>query len=1030
MRSINGLLLLLSMILLPLTAPAQTVTATLTGTVSDQNGALVFDVGITVSNAETGLRRQVTTSDGFFSVPLLPPGKYTLTVRRQGFATLEVNNVALNVNDQLALRLRLQVGQISESVMVDGAALIQTESPAVGTVINRQFVENLPLNGRSFHALIELTPGTVLTKGQGQFSINGQRDNANYFSVDGVSANIGMLPFPNPGQSAGGTLPAFNALGGTSNLVSVDALQEFRIQTSTYAAEFGRTPGGQVEAVTRAGTNQFRGTLFDYFRNDALDANDWFANSRNLHKPPLRQNDFGGVLGGPIRKDRTFFFFSYEGLRLRQPQVAIMPVPSIEARQAAPAQIQPLLKAFPLPNGMALGDGVAEFSASYSDSSTLNATSIRIDHQFNGKISFFGRYNDAPSELAARGGEGLFNNRASIFHTRFNTQTLTLGATQTFGSRISNDLRANYSRNKGASLGGLDDFGGATPPADSALFPPFASRRDSAVEVIIIPFGFFVGKNVDHAQRQFNLVDNLAFVTGPHQLKFGGDYRGLSPIINPWKYTELAFFHSVSQAFTGNTDFIATASNSDRRVPLFTNFSAYGQDTWKASPRLTVTFGLRWELNPPPSEKHGKDAYTVNGLNDPATMTLAPRGTPLWQTAYNSFAPRVGAAYLLSQEKGRETVLRGGFGIFYDLGSGPLGATYAQGAFGYGSGSFLPGAPFPPDPAQVLPPPVTIGPRYGGLFVFDPRLKLPRVYQGNVAVEQSLGEDQTISATYVAALGRRLLRGETFVSPNPNFFSLFVVRNAATSDYHALQLQFKRRLSHGLAALASYTWSHSLDGVSDDVNFNLFSVTKSDPKTDRGPSDFDVRQSFSAAFTYDLPSPMLNRLASDVLRGWSLDAIFRARSATPVNVTATQVILTGVRGIRPDVIPGIPLYVDDPAVAGGRRINRAAFAVPSGRQGNLGRNALRGFPMSQIDMAVRRQFNFGERLRVQVRADFFNILNHPNFADPEGDLGGQNSANPDFGQSLTMLGRSLGGFNPLYQIGGPRSVQLALKIHF
>jgi hypothetical protein len=261
----------------------------------------------------------------------------------------------LNVSDQLALKLQLQVGQISESVTIQGSSLIQTESPAVGTVINRQFVANLPLNGRSIQALIELTPGTVLTKGEGQFSINGQRDNANYFSGDGVGTNVGTRPFPSLGQAAGGTLPAFSALGGTNNLVSVDALQEFRIETSTYAAESGRTPGGQVAIVTRAGTNRFRGTIFDYFRNDALDANDWFANSGGLKKPPLRQNDFGGVVGGPISKDRTFFFFSYEGLRLRQPQVGITPVPSTQARQAAPAPIKPLLNAFPVANGKRAG---------------------------------------------------------------------------------------------------------------------------------------------------------------------------------------------------------------------------------------------------------------------------------------------------------------------------------------------------------------------------------------------------------------------------------------------------------------------------------------------------------------------------------------------------------------------------------------------------------------------------------------------------------------------------------------------------
>ncbi len=1026
MRFFNGLLLPLVVVLLPLTGPAQTATSTLGGAVLDKNGALVADVIITVSHVETGLRRQVRTNDrGFFAFPLLPPGNYTLTAQRVGFTTLEAKNLMLNVNDQLALKLQLQVGQISETAIIQGSALIQTESPSVSTVINRQFVENLPLNGRSIQALIELTPGTVLTKSQGQFSVNGQRDNANYFSVDGVGANVGILPFPGLGQAAGGTLPAFSALGGTNNLVSVGALQEFRIETSTYVAEFGRMPGGQVIIVTRAGTNRFRGTVFDYFRNDALDANDWFANSRGLKKPPLRQNDFGGVVGGPISKDRAFFFFSYEGLRLRQPQVGITPVPTTQARQAAPAQIKPLLNAFPVANGRELGDGFAEFSASYSNPSTLNATSVRIDHQFNSKLSLFGRYNGAPSEIATRGAEGVINSLSSVFHTRFNTQTLTLGATQTFDSSVSNDLRANYSRNNGASSLSLDDFGGAVPPGDRALFPSFTSSKDAAMTVIIVPFGFSVGKNVDNAQRQLNLVDNLAWVTGSHQLKFGLDYRRLSPIFSPWEYLQQAFFNSVNRALTGNTSFALVVTSPDRRVPVFTNLSAYGQDAWKASPRLTLTLGLRWELNPPPSEKNGKDAYTVIGLDNPATMTLAPLGTPLWQTTYNNFAPRVGAAYQLFQEQGWQTVLRGGFGLFYDLGSGPVGSAYAQGIFPYIGSKFLSGAPFPLDSAQAAPPPISLNPPYGTLVVFDPELKLPRVYQWNVAVEQSLGANQTISASYVAALGRRLLRGETLSAPNPSFSGVLVVRNAASSDYHALQLQFKRRLSHGLEALASYTWSHSIDSASDE-SFSFLPVAKAEPRFDRSASNFDVRHSFSAAFTYDIPFLAPNRLASAALRGWSVDAIFRARSATPVNIVAPGFLFRVRSAGRPDLIPGVPLYVEDPAAAGGRRINRDAFAIPFDRQGNLGRNALRGFSVSQLDLGASRHFNLAERMRMQLRADFFNIFNHPNFADPDGFL----SDGALFGQSLTMLGRSLGGFNALYQIGGPRSVQLALKLQF
>src|SRR6266508_2432030 len=379
------------------TAVAQSTTATLTGTVEDQNGAVIPGVSITIQNTATSFERQTATSDaGGFIVPLLPPGNYTVTVKRDGFTPVEIRNVILNVGDQKSLPIVLKAGGVTETVLIN-------ESPAVGTVVDRQFVGNLPLNGRSFQSLITLTPGTVLTKtnlnDQGQFSVNGQRSNANYFTVDGVGANIGVVAAVPQGQSAPGSLPGLTSSGGTNNLVSIDALQEFKVLTSTYAPEFGRTPGAQVSIITRPGTNKFSGTVFEYFRNEALDATDWFNNAKSLAKPALRQNNFGGVLGGPLYlprfgeggpsftsgKDRTFFFSSYEGLRLRLPNTTTTPVPTLAARQAAVPAIRPFFDAFPIPNGRDFGNGTAEFIGSFSNPSSLDATSIRIDHYLGGK---------------------------------------------------------------------------------------------------------------------------------------------------------------------------------------------------------------------------------------------------------------------------------------------------------------------------------------------------------------------------------------------------------------------------------------------------------------------------------------------------------------------------------------------------------------------------------------------------------------------------------------------------------------------
>jgi hypothetical protein len=1026
---------------------AQSATATLSGTVMDQQGAVVPGAIVTATNTATGLQRLALTNDGGqFTIPLLPPSTYAVTVERQSFAPAEIQNVALNVGEQRTLQIQLRVGQVGETVTIsEGAPLVQSETPEVGTLVDRQFVENLPLNGRTFQSLIALTPGVVITKTtpggeQGQFSVNGQRPNANYFMIDGVSASAGISPGGQIGQAGTGALPGLAVTGGTNSLVSVDALQEFRVQTSTYSPEFGRQPGAQVLIVTRSGTNQYHGTLFEYFRNEALDANDWFANSRGLAKAPLRQNDFGGVMGGPLPffnfgeggpvfhsgLNRTFFFFSYEGLRLRLPQVRLTTVPSLAARAAAPAQIGPFLNTFPRPNGRDLGGGLAEFSASYSEPSTINATSIRVDHNIGSNLTMFGRYNHAPSYTSVRGDFGGSLNQVLV--TRLATRTFTAGATWTVTPRVSNDLRFNYSLHEGSGGYFLDQLGGGTNPPSSILFPPYASPENSIVTFFFSETGFggpgfTVGRNSGNRQRQINVVNNLTAVAGSHQLRFGVDYRQLAPEYGSRNYYQQSFVNPV----TGVARF-AFVQGEEAVALAYTNFSAYGQDTWKISRRLTFTYGMRWEVNPPPTGRNGLGLFTVQNVDNLAALSLAPPGTPLYETTYDNFAPRLGVAYQLSQRPGRETVLRGGIGVFYDLRSGLEGN--APTAFPYSRSKFLFNVPFPIDPTVAAPPPFRTSPPVASIYVSDPKIELPRTYQWNAAAEQALGTNQVISVSYVGAAGRRLLRQERPLNPNPNFQMVNIQRSIGTSDYHAMQVEFQRRLSRGLQALLSYTWSHSIDDASSETT--LFAPdNRISLRQERGSSDFDVRHSFAAAATYNLTPPDLGAVGNAFFRNWAVDAIYRARTATPVDVRTGRQIFGSNEASRPDLVPGIPLYVDDPAVPGDRRINRNAFALPPivgsapQRQGTLGRNALRGFPSWQLDFALRRQFNFTERLRLQLRGEMFNAFNHPNFADPTGNL-----TSGLFGQSTQMLGRSLGGLSPLYQIGGPRSIQLAVRLLF
>ncbi len=327
--------------------------ATVTGSITDPSGAVVPGANVSIIKTDSGLKRStVTNADGLYVLPSIPPGKYEMHVDKVGFQSLVRDNITLNVATTARINVELQVGDTRQSVTVTGGNDMVQSTPSVGTVVDREFVGNLPLNGRSFQALIMLAPGVVPTKATGnspgQFSVNGQRANANYIMVDGVGANFGITADGTVGQTGAGSIPGFSVSGSTSNLVSVDALQEFKIVTSTFAPEYGRTPGGQVSIVTRSGTNAFHGTVFNYFRNDLLDATDWFTNANRLSKPALRQNNFGGVLGGPAIHNRTFFFFSYEGLRLRQPLTTISQVPSLASRQAAIPAIRPFMNALPL----------------------------------------------------------------------------------------------------------------------------------------------------------------------------------------------------------------------------------------------------------------------------------------------------------------------------------------------------------------------------------------------------------------------------------------------------------------------------------------------------------------------------------------------------------------------------------------------------------------------------------------------------------------------------------------------------------
>lgn len=1078
---------------------AQTGAATLGGRVSDANGDGIGGVRVAVVNRGTNAEFTAETgAGGQYLIPEIPPGDYRVRVSLAGFQTAVRENLNLTVSATVTVNFDLQVGDISETVNVeaDAAELVERNSGAVGTLVDRKFVENLPLNGRSFQSLIELTPGVVLVpssiQSSGQFSVNGQRSNANYFTVDGVSGNIGTATNFQFYQQAAGTLPGLSIFGGTNTLASVDAVQEFRVQTSGYEAEYGRQPGGQIEIVTRSGTNDFSFTAFEYFRNDALDANDFFDNRAGRPRRKLRQNDFGFVAGGPVflprfgegtpflydGRNRTFFFVSYEGLRLVQPQPGILQanVPSLTARQNAAGSLRAILNAFPLPNApRQAGDptDTERYTSALSYPSQVDATAVRIDHQLTKKISLFGRYNTAPSSQTFR----AFASQENFYAT--DIKTLTLGSNQIFSSKIVNDLRFNYSNNDGAfEFRGVAVDGAILPP-DGLLFPSFVDRSNAAVSIQLSTqnnpanvgsANLTQGKTVATRQRQFNFVDTLSIVAGDHQLKFGVDFRRLKPRFDSRSISINYVFGTPASRASGVPTSVSVVGFAPNTGFFVDNLSLFAQDTWRVNRRLTLTGGLRWEYNPPLSGERLPAAAV--GLENPLTATLAPAGTRQWKTDYTNLAPRVGAAFVISEKQ--NLVVRGGFGIYYDLGTGT--ALRGFNSFPYSSSKTLTGSQirFPANEIDLQPTPFldTQPPPYSSSFAFfDPNLKLPFTRQFNISMEKGFGKNQTVTVSYVGAQGRKLLRAEqlrnfnaafvqqryglntgAIILVNPAIFGLTpaqfasntplagsdvsITRNAANSDYHALQTQYQRRLTSGLQVLASYTYSRATDDVSDEtitgVPPNLL-----DLKLERGRAAFDVPHNFTAAVSYDLPRLKTNNFVRAVINGWGVDTVLRLRSGLPFSVIsqAFDPINIGTTR-RVDLVPGVPVWLDDQNAPGGRKLNAAAFTLPSvGRQGDSGRNAFRSFGTRQIDLAVRRTFGAGEKFKVQFRAEAFNLTNTTNFGFPAAGLGFSG-----FGEATSTLGRTLSGntatnqtgpsagFNSLYQIGGPRSLQFALKI--
>jgi hypothetical protein len=1021
-------------------AAAQTNKAAILGRITDEQGNAVSKAKVVATNLDTGIPREINADqEGRYRLSELLPGRYEISVERQGFRLYIQRGVELTVGREAVIDFKLNIGNLQEKVIVEqDASLVDTTNSAVGYLVNTRQIEQLPLNGRDVFQLATLQNGVIsassntdvqanLGPGTTRLAINGGRLDFNAFLLDGTETADAF------GYSPGG-------FGG--GFLGVEALREFQVLTSSYSAEFGHAGGAIINAVTKSGTNRLHGTAFEFLRNSSLDARNYF--DRNPRKLPFQRNQFGASFGGPIIKDRAFLFGSYEGLRRREGVPVIFSVPSPDARMGnlttgsvtvAPS-VRPYLALYPLPNGPITGD-TGVYTRNFKEMAQEDFATLRADYKLTGKHSVAGRYTGDISNLTKVGGLIQNLNLNNI------NQYVSLEEQAIVNARGVNSLRGSYNRSNfrnaynfvvpvDPSLSFLpgQQMGGFNLSGVSALRDPLTDDRNFIL-------------------NQFEVNDQFIYSLGPHSVKSGGSVRRYQLNANS------AFLKDGAFIYGGGFDRFLTASPQVlfTTVPGTDNyrgireslFSLYLQDDWNVTRRLSLNLGLRYEPISAPAEVNGK----VANLRNVATDAMPTVGDPFIDNpSLKNIAPRVGFA--LDVFGDGKTSLRGGAGIFY---SAILPMRYRfeisnQGPFAQLAAV---GGPFPnafTSPAFSFP---------GGLVstaAFD--AEQPTVYQWNLSVQRELGRDLFLNAAYVGSRavnletraqidvrtdfqiinGRKFFPAGGNVRLNPNFSSINYLDFNADSYYHALQLNLSRRFSGGLQFQTAYTLSKSIDTASaiENVFLNgVFSAGRQDPfdsRSERALSDFDVRHNLVANFLYDLPFGKGRRfggnltgvaatLIDPLIGGWSAGGIVNLKSGFPFNVSLgfdrAGNGTDNAQAQRPNVAPDVALSKATTGDPSGF-VNSDFFQLqPAGFYGSAPRNALRGPDLRSFDMTLIKQTPITDRIRSEFRFEAFNLFNRPNFAPPEtvnrviytgvDPVTGAQVLNPTFGQ-LTRTGSS------------------------
>jgi hypothetical protein len=987
---------LLSALLLPTAALAQSVHGTITGTVTDASRKPLAGTRLQLTHDETNRRRNAVSDElGAFTVANLPPGDYRIEAELDGFRK-HVQQVALQLNQEVQIEIPLITGPRTETVEVRATrGLLRAESGALGGVIENRQITGLPLDGRNFFELSLLLPGVAppapgsagTVRGDLAVNINGSREDSNNFLLDGV----------------------FNGdpkLNGIAVTPPVDAVREFEVATNAYDASFGRNAGGQMNVVLKSGTNQVHGTAYEFFRNRVFDARNFFAAGSDKYQ----RNQFGGSLGGPLKRNRTFLFGDYEGRRVREGVTRITNVPTARERVGdfpgyplPPSFLNPVGLAiaalYPLPNRNVLNQN-------YVSSPTLRDREdhfdLRIDHSLGSKDELTARYSFAdrslyepfsgPTQPAIPGYGTNVPRRA---------QNAMAGSTHIFTANMLNELRVGFNR---VSAGSFQENMGRNLNGEVGLPVISNKTRDYGLSQVSITGYSPIGDESNNPQHSattiYQVTDAATWVRGRHLFRAGFDVRWIQ---------QNAFRDEMSRGFlsflgvSGNAlaemllgfPSVTGVARLDNHQHLRTRGTyGYLQDTWRVRPDLTISAGVRYEFNSPPV-----DAEDRASLYNPATGSLVrvgtggvPRGG--YQPDRNNFAPRLGIAWRPGQGR---TVLRAGCGVYYD-----------QGALATGEGLYF-NAPYFDFKLFVPYPPITLSlsdpfPQNFPIAVpssalaYQSDLRTAYTDQWNISLQQEFSNNRVAEVAYVGTKGSKLLGARDLnqpapsplqpnLRPNPMFDDINILESRGNSTYHSLQARFQQSFHRGLTALASYTWSKSID---DSSSFFLSSGDANYPQdsrntsAERALSGFDLRHRLSLSYSYDLP---LGK--GRLLGGWQTFGIWTFQTGRPFTVallsdldnsnTGRSILGFGAND-RPHVLRNPELSDPTPE----RWFDTTAFVVPAyGTFGNSGRNILTGPGYQNISLSIVKNLAFNDGTTLQFRAEAFNVLNHANLDLPD-----------------------------------------------